>query len=424
YEIFDHVTEHGLNSELVIRSVKRQDEHVYKCLAENEYGTDEKTIKLVVIEIPGAPLNVRVRETWSRSASVFWNPPFNGNSPITKFTVQYWIHQSPTRKLNELSVNGAQTNALIKDLKPGHSYELTVVAENEVGRGDAADSITFFTNQEEPSAAPIDIIVESRGSSTVRVTWKAPPKDQWNGELQGFYVGYKVRDSQQPFSFLTVPVAANADISHKYEHFVRNLLKGTVYDVVVKAFNAAGSGPQSHPVRVQTLDGDLPESPFLSVTSSTRTSLSLRWLNPESTGKQLNIISYTLYYQKENDDWRQITIPTIVGSTALPSGNSPNSAENSHSYVLNNLESGTRYNIYVTATNNYGIGDPSNIVKTRTNGDPFVYSPAVENVNEIPYYFQPLFVIPIITAIVIVVIVLVITYVCVQRIKSRYSTPE
>ncbi|RWR99118.1 hemicentin-1-like protein, partial [Dinothrombium tinctorium] len=49
YEIFDHVTEHGLNSELVIRSVKREDEYLYKCLAENEYGSDEKTVKLVVI---------------------------------------------------------------------------------------------------------------------------------------------------------------------------------------------------------------------------------------------------------------------------------------------------------------------------------------------------------------------------------------
>ncbi|RWS01896.1 Down syndrome cell adhesion molecule-like protein, partial [Dinothrombium tinctorium] len=414
YEIFDHVTEHGLNSELVIRSVKREDEYLYKCLAENEYGSDEKTVKLVVIEVPGAPTNVRVNERWSRSATVAWNPPFNGNSPITKYTIQYWIHQSPTRKLNEVSVDGTLTNTLIKDLKP------------------------------EPSLAPIDITAESRGSSTIRVTWRAPPNDHWNGELQGFYVGYKVRDSQQQFSFRTVPIAANADISHKYEHFIRNLLKGTVYDVVVKAFNAAGSGPQSHPVRVQTLDGDLPESPFLSVTSSTRTSLSLRWLNTESTGKQLNIISYTLYYQKENDDWRQIPIPLAVGSTALPSSNLGKASESSYSYVLNNLESGTRYNIYVTAANNYGIGDPSNIVKTRTNGgnhrnfltlfkfimpffnflDPFVYSATIENVNEIPYYFQPLFVIPIITAIVIVVVVLVITYVYLQRIKSRYSAPD
>ncbi|RWS21670.1 Down syndrome cell adhesion molecule-like protein, partial [Leptotrombidium deliense] len=219
FELIEHVIDRGLSSELVIRNVKRSDGSVYKCLAENEFGTDEKIVKLVVMEVPGAPVNVRVKETWSRSASVIWSPPFDGNTPITKYTVQYWMHQSATRKLNEFTVDGIQTNALIKDLKPGQSYELTVVAENNVGRGEAADSVTLFTNQEEPSVAPIDITVESKGASTIRVSWKAPPKDQWNGDLHGYYVGYRVDGTQQPFSFITVKATANADLSFKYEHF-------------------------------------------------------------------------------------------------------------------------------------------------------------------------------------------------------------
>ncbi|RWS18231.1 Down syndrome cell adhesion molecule-like protein 1, partial [Leptotrombidium deliense] len=89
-------------------------------------------------------------------------------------------------------------------------------------------------------------------------------------------------------------------------------------------------------------------------------------------------------------------------------------------YTLDNLESGTRYNIYVTALSSFGIGDPSNIVRTKTNGDRINYANSVENIEEIPYYFQPLFMIPIITAIVIVIIVLVITY----RIKSQYNAPD
>lgn len=41
------------------------------------------------------------------------------------------------------------------------------------------------------------------------------------------------------------------------EFFLTNLLKASDYSVVVKAFNAAGSGPPSHELYVRTLDGGI-----------------------------------------------------------------------------------------------------------------------------------------------------------------------
>jgi len=79
-------------------------------------------------EVPGKPVNVRVKEVWSRTASVVWSPtPNSGNSPITKYTIQYWRHESAPHRLHELSVSNSQTSALIKELSPGLSYELNVV---------------------------------------------------------------------------------------------------------------------------------------------------------------------------------------------------------------------------------------------------------------------------------------------------------
>lgn len=42
------------------------------------------------LEVPATPLDLKVQEIWSRSASVTWSSPYTGNSPITKYVLQYW----------------------------------------------------------------------------------------------------------------------------------------------------------------------------------------------------------------------------------------------------------------------------------------------------------------------------------------------
>ncbi|RWS09189.1 hemicentin-1-like protein, partial [Dinothrombium tinctorium] len=411
YEIFDHLSENGVNSELMIRTIQRQDGSVYKCTAKNEYGTDERTIKLIVIEVPGQPMHVRVKETWSRSVSIFWTSPFNGNSPISQYIVQYWIKQSTARRLHEFVVQSVHTAALIKDLKPGQSYELTVVAENEVGRGDASDTISFDTAAEEPSAPPVDVSAEARGSSTIKVTWKVPPKEHWNGNLLGFYIGFKVHGSQQPYSFRSFDAAGTTNLSYIYEFPITNLLRSTVYDIVVKAFNSAGSGPQSHRLRVKTLDGDLPSPGRLIISSNSQFAVTLKWNMKESNA---STTYFTFHYQPENEEWQQISVPYNMISGVPNAAFKEAPHQITHTYTLNNLMSGKRYNVFLTASNNYGKSDPSNIVVATTD----------IGFGDLPYYLQPLFLIPILIAIMIIVTVLVITYAWVRKMKPHFEVTD
>ena len=46
-------------------------------------------------------------------------------------------------------------------------------------------AITFTTGDEEPSAAPNDINVEPLGA-TLRVTWRAPPIENWHGKVSNW----------------------------------------------------------------------------------------------------------------------------------------------------------------------------------------------------------------------------------------------
>lgn len=50
--------------------------------------------------------------------------------------------------LNEEEVSATQTTAVIQGLKPGISYALAVVAENEIGHGEPSETIRFVTSEE------------------------------------------------------------------------------------------------------------------------------------------------------------------------------------------------------------------------------------------------------------------------------------
>ncbi|KAI1289785.1 Down syndrome cell adhesion molecule-like protein 1 -like protein [Halotydeus destructor] len=427
YEIFDQMLDKGLNSELILRSVERKDSAVYKCTTKNDFGTDERTIKLVVLETPASPTNLRVKEVWSRSASLVWTAPFTGNSPISKYTIQYWRRQNAPHRLHEMTVSSTQTSAIIKDLQPGLSYEVTITAENDVGRGETSESVNFVTGQEEPSAAPVDVTAEARGSSTILVTWKPPPIEHWNGQIKGFYVGYKARDSQQPFSYRTVDAKHSSHSAQTYEFFLANLIKGSSYIVVVKAYNNAGSGPASHDIVVNLIEADLPTSPQLYVLG---VRCYLRFAPLDNENCRLvklpgDRIFYSLPKRLRTLDGNSSSSTANLDPTVLPAdGTSPST----NTYTLKNLEGASRYNIYVTAKNRFGTGDPSNSVTVSTDGRTVQYPAVNANLNplmgdQVPYFAQPTVMVPILCAMVVIVVVLLGTLACVKKMRE-YPPPE
>lgn len=49
YEKFETSSKNGVNSELFIRNVDRRDGALYSCTASNNYGSDERNIKVLVV---------------------------------------------------------------------------------------------------------------------------------------------------------------------------------------------------------------------------------------------------------------------------------------------------------------------------------------------------------------------------------------
>lgn len=370
-EISEIPLNNGLLSELSIRSVAKTDGIIYKCDAENLHGRDDRTMKVSVVEEPGAPQAVKINEVWSRSASISWRPPFSGNSPITRYVVQYWRKSGAAHRLQEFNVSSSATSTLVKGLSPGLSYEMSVIAENEVGRSEPSETVQLYTGEEEPTGFPLDLAVEALGPTTVRITWRAPPKESWNGLIKGYYVGYrKAKDAGSTAYTLksvetrqTDPAQIEAE---QYEYFLRDLAKGAEYEVVIKAYNLAGSGPQSHALLVRTREGDVPSVQHVTYYEPTANSISLRWTQKEirEMPSSSPITSYTIHYQREDEPkWREVPLSTLTTAAPPADGAYP-----VFTYVLQNLEPGVQYRIFVTAINRFGFSDPSNIVTAQTVG--------------------------------------------------------
>ncbi|GFS52402.1 down syndrome cell adhesion molecule homolog [Trichonephila inaurata madagascariensis] len=413
YEVYDSTSEQGTTSELHVQVTDREDNGLYVCIAKNAFGKDERTVKLVVLEVPGPPSDVRVEQTWSQSATVRWNVPYGGNSPITFFVVQYWRDAGAPHRLEEEKVSASQTFTMLKDLQPGTSYVVRVLAENEVGRGNPSESQQFLTKEAEPSAPPFDVTVESRGAGTLRVKWKTPPRDQWNGQLKGYYIGYQVASSKEPYSFKTVEFSKQGE----EEYRLTNLQRSTEYRVIVQAFNSAGSGPPSQHVLAKTSDTDPPSPPFLWVDFQSRSSIGLKWKHKafppvkKDDDKETPVAlpgHYTLYYKDEYGPWSEITVPR--------------SAE--REYTLTGLREGTRYQMYMKATSEAGDSDSSDVLTVRTEGgalSDMSSHPIVERGEDTPIYLRLSVIAPLGSSVGIIFLVLIGACFYVRREEKRYK---
>lgn len=77
-----------------------------------------------------------------------------------------------------------------------------------------------------------------------------PPRDTWNGDIKGYYVGYKTAASNEPYNFQLLEVPRGYDKGLSFT--ILDLREFTKYTVVIQAFNDIGKGPLSSEILVMT----------------------------------------------------------------------------------------------------------------------------------------------------------------------------
>uniref|UniRef100_T1J582 Down syndrome cell adhesion molecule n=1 Tax=Strigamia maritima TaxID=126957 RepID=T1J582_STRMM len=355
YKIQDTSHANGMTSEMIIPQAERGDTATYHCQVNNRYGQDEAKIHLIVQEAPDAPRNVRVLDQSKRAMQITWTEPFSGNNLIQRYIVQYKLNTDTWQLESQNStVSGTQTVFTVGSLLPASIYNLRVLAENDIGLSQSSEVITVTTSEEAPTGPPQKVKVDAVDSNTLKVSWKPPKQELWNGNIQGYYVGYKVYDSPEPYVFSTVEVHEGSE--EQLQLHLTNLLKFMRYGIVVQSFNRLGPGPKSDEVVALTSE-DVPDKPPSDVQCTTVSAQSLHvgWESPPNAALNGVLQGYKVLYAPAND-WNDVGNKETKITTALKT-------------TLHGLERNTNYSIQVLAFTRVGDGVKSESVYCQTNED-------------------------------------------------------
>ncbi|XP_050784134.1 myosin-binding protein C, fast-type [Gopherus flavomarginatus] len=121
-----------LDTILFIRSAARHHSGQYQLSVQIENMEDQATIQIRVVEKPGPPVSVQVKEVWGFNVLLEWQPPKDdGNSEITGYTIQK--ADKKTMEWFTVYEHNRLTRCTISDLVMGNEYSFRVYSQNICG---------------------------------------------------------------------------------------------------------------------------------------------------------------------------------------------------------------------------------------------------------------------------------------------------
>ncbi|KAI1289670.1 Down syndrome cell adhesion molecule-like protein 1 -like protein [Halotydeus destructor] len=365
YELSKLDGKQSLLETLKIKLLDRRDSALFTCFASNSYGSAEYNIQLIVQEPPDKPENLLATQIDSRSVRVSWTNGYTGNSAIMSYQLEFKGANNTwdSSGTNTETASGSSNSLTLSKLKPLTTYHVRLRAENSLGWSDYSDAIQFTTEEEAPSISPSNVQVYPVSSRSLHVTWSLSNPESRNGLVKGYYLGYKVLGSSEPYVFKTISLNDRSLNDHgSQEAKISDLRRATKYSVIVQAFNSKGPGPQSDESIGETMINDPPPPPTVSVGFVSQSSIELRWTFDESYPSRDNgqdhddvvITGYNVHFKSPHSDWEERQI----------------SGHQAGGYTFDDLYCGTYYQFYIVAYNGVGKSDPSQVVATKTKGSP------------------------------------------------------
>ncbi|KFD51708.1 hypothetical protein M513_07404, partial [Trichuris suis] len=254
------------NGSLVIRQVGPHNIGSYTCEVETSHGKFSKTGYLKIVEKPGMPLRVKatvINDTLPAHVRLTWSEGFDSNSPIIKYVVeQRLLSVQGTWSEWEVAVDNIgrdQRAVIIESLKPSSTYEFRVTAVNRLGYGvPSVSSNLVVMPQQPPAAAPLNVAGSARSSSDIMVQWQQPPSEQWNGDILGYMIRYRLAKYPNiPWNY------HNISDSRSRNWLISDLITWREYEIQLAAYNERGAGVYSKSLYITTLEGVPTEAPVI-----------------------------------------------------------------------------------------------------------------------------------------------------------------
>ena len=308
-------TASGTATTLTVTGLTNGTTYTFTVTATNKIGSgpaSSASNPVIPATVPGAPTNVTAAvKAGYADASVSFNLPSNGGSPITGYTA--------TSNPGSFTGTGVGSPITVSSLNYGTAYTFTVKAANGIGNGPASgpsNSVTPYTVPGAPTG-----VSATAGNAQATVSFTAPASNGGSA-----ITGYTVTSS--PGGKTASGTATTLTVT--------GLTNGTAYTFTVTATNKAGTGPASGASSPAVTPYTVPGAPTIGTVTAGNADATVSFTAPASNGGS-----------------------AITGYTVTSSPGGKTASGTATTLTVTGLTNGTAYTFTVTATNKAGTGPAS-----------------------------------------------------------------
>uniref|UniRef100_A0A8C1Q0I9 Titin n=1 Tax=Cyprinus carpio TaxID=7962 RepID=A0A8C1Q0I9_CYPCA len=213
---------------LTLENCTRNDTGKYTLTLENSSGNKSITVAVKVLDTPGVPGALSIKEVTRGALTIAWEPPTNdGGARVHHYTVEK--REASRRTWTEAAPKTTQTSLRVSDLLEGVPYFFRVMAENQYGLGEAYEMPDPVIATAEPAPPKrVDIIDTTDTSATL--AWLKPEHDG-GSRITGYCVEAKGKDADK---WVVCGTTKNLSL------VIEGLTENSEYEFRVKAKNDSG----------------------------------------------------------------------------------------------------------------------------------------------------------------------------------------
>uniref|UniRef100_A0AAQ4PK53 Receptor-type tyrosine-protein phosphatase F n=1 Tax=Gasterosteus aculeatus aculeatus TaxID=481459 RepID=A0AAQ4PK53_GASAC len=335
--------------------------------------------------VPAQPSGFEAEAELDSRIMLSWLWPVQDS--IIGFELLYWEENNPTNK-RHATFDPAGSYA-VDGLKPDTLYMFSLAAKSEMGLGVFTQPARARTAQSTLSAPPQDVRLLSLSSTSIKVTWLAPPTDSRHGEITCYSLVYQALTGEDVERHQVSGIGADVT-----SYVLEDLQKWTDYVVWVRAHTDVGPGPESSAAGSRTQE-DVPGAPPRKVEADALNSTALRvtWKPPLSVKQHGQIRGYQVVYSRlENGEPHgqpvimDVSLPdaqVLTHSEAIVSGLLPETTYSVTVAAYTTKGDGARSKAKVVTTTGAVPGKPTMMISTTIGNTALIqWQPPKEMVGE------------------------------------------
>ncbi|XP_068898271.1 protein sidekick isoform X6 [Tenebrio molitor] len=289
--------------------------------------------------LPHPPSKLALSNIEAFSVVLQFTPGFDGNSSITKWTVEAQTARNASWfQVFEISDPDA-TTITVTGLVPFTLYKLRLIANNVVGASIPSEaSKEFQTIQAPPAHPPKNVTVRAMSATELRVRWIPLQQIEWFGNPRGYSIIYsEVRTGETQ--------AVTIDDHTANSHVIIGLEEFALYEVSMQACNDVGCS-LAGPIALERTRESVPSFGPLNIeaNATSSTTIVVKWGDVPKEHQNGLIEGYKVYYAAESKSPVQYKL--IASNSTFTT-------------TLTELRKFVVYRIQVLAYTRLGDGEPS-----------------------------------------------------------------